>query len=70
MESGKILHLGTVGCFYDVIDFNGYRGWLTDASTNKVYKIKEIRNDSIPLIQGAAVYYCLEGDIAFNVYHQ
>jgi len=70
MDIGKLKRLGTVGCFYETIDFNGYRGWLTDSSTNIVHKIEEVRNDSIPLIKGDSVYFFLRGKVAFNVHNQ
>ena len=70
MGAGIIRRSGTVGCFYETIDFHGYRGWLTDDATSIVYMIKEVRNDSIPLIKGDSVYFFLKKKIAFNVYNQ
>ncbi len=70
MSVGPKVHLGTVGCFYERMDFEGYQGWLTDAATDTVYKIRGVRNDSNPLKKGDAVYFFLSGKIAHNVYCQ
>ena len=61
---------GTVGAFYENIDFYGYRGWLTCTATSKVYKFKTVINSSIPLETGDSVYYYLKGGEAVNVKKQ
>ena len=53
------LYAGTIGSFYETIDVDGYRGWLTNDATDKVYKILRVMNSSIPLHKGDSVTYSL-----------
>lgn len=68
MSKGKLrIYTGTIGCIYETIDYNGYRGWLTNNVTGDVYKIKSIVNSSFPLDTGDTVTYLLDGKVAINV---
>lgn len=60
------IYTGTIGCIYDSIDYEGYRGWLKN-SAGDVFKIKSIVGDPADLDTGDTVTYLLEGKVAVNV---
>lgn len=68
MSKGNLrLYTGTIGCIYDSIDYDGYRGWLTNSTTGDVYKIKTIAGSPTALDTGDTVTYSLKNKLAINV---
>jgi len=62
------LYVGTIGCYYETMDWNGYRGWLTNDATSTVYFIRTVLNSAVPLKKGDSVTYSLnDGKEAINV---